>query len=576
MLLFLVCQQTYSVAFLIASSFNINTEAFHQNYPEAADGHLERIKKDESGGCAPFVVTIQFNRPGSLVAVGCNDGRIEIWDFVTRRIAKIIVAHSHPVCSISWSRNSRQLLSASTDNTVSIWNVVTGECERIFTFPCPVMKVQFNPRNPAQILVCPLRHPPVLIDVISGRPTILKQEEENDPSVVASYDRRGTHIYTGNSRGKVCIYDTKTLKIVNQFRSISTATNAAIKSIEFSRRGDFFLLSCADRFIRIYNCSDALESSEPEPLQKLRDLVTGSHWRKCCFSGDGEFVCAGSMKQHSIYVWERASGTLFKILHGQKGETLLDVVWHPLRPIVVSVSNSLTKEQISIWAQTQVQNWSAFAPDFKELDENVEYEERESEFDLEDEDKVEDEKTGGYCPTVLIEVTLDRFNPVFWLEFTILLKIQLIVYIDDVEQDIIVDVETVEPVAALLSSDEEQEPEDILMFLSISPEVDNPDELSGGEEQSAIPVEVQKPSGASPTTSKRAKMAEKTAPSQPSQTYNIDLPDAPVDEVHPLVGVPRKHAGSKSASGHGYGGGNKGGELSDAGSFRKGRNRARK
>lgn len=47
-----------------------------------------------------FGVSCMFNKYGSLLAVGCNDGRIVIWDFLTRGIAKIIMAHVHPVCSL--------------------------------------------------------------------------------------------------------------------------------------------------------------------------------------------------------------------------------------------------------------------------------------------------------------------------------------------------------------------------------------------------------------------------------------------------------------------------------------------
>ena len=50
--------------------------------------------------CISIAITCSFNRRGTLLAVGCNDGRIVIWDFLTRGIAKIISAHVHPVCSL--------------------------------------------------------------------------------------------------------------------------------------------------------------------------------------------------------------------------------------------------------------------------------------------------------------------------------------------------------------------------------------------------------------------------------------------------------------------------------------------
>lgn len=62
------------------------------NLPEEFDGVLD---------CSSLAICCSFNRKGSLLAVGCNDGRIVIWDFLTRGVAKSIQAHAnHPVCSI--------------------------------------------------------------------------------------------------------------------------------------------------------------------------------------------------------------------------------------------------------------------------------------------------------------------------------------------------------------------------------------------------------------------------------------------------------------------------------------------
>lgn len=491
-------------------------ESFGQNFPEDFDGTLD---------CVSIAITCAFNRQGTLLAVGCNDGRIVVWDFLTRGIAKMVNAHVHPVCSLSWSRNGHKLLSAATDNTVSIWDVLTGENDKVFRFPSPVLKVQWHPRDSTQFLVCPLKHAAVLMSV-SGDHRLVPLDEDSDLNIIASFDRRGRFIYTGNAKGRILAYKLPSLELAASFRVTTGGQNTtAIKSLEFARRGECFLVNSADRIIRVYESREVLTcgiDGEPEPMQKLQDLVNKTLWKKCCFSGDGEYIVAGSARQHSLYIWEKAVGNLVKNLHGTKGELLLDVVWHPVRPIIASISSGL----VSIWAQNQVENWSAFAPDFKELDENVEYEERESEFDLEDEDK---EKEESKAP---------------------------------IDENLEVDVDTIEPIQAFVSSDEDEEDTRALLFLPVSPEVEEPEDSwqAGSEagEDMTSPTEKKKEGSdkrnrQDTPSSDRRRSQQDTPPSskkKKSKTVDVTLHDAPTDEIHPLLNVkkPQDKGHSKKAS----------------------------
>ncbi|KAF0034759.1 hypothetical protein F2P81_012517 [Scophthalmus maximus] len=295
-------------------------ESFGQNYPEEADGTLD---------CISMALTCTFNRWGTLLAVGCNDGRIVIWDFLTRGIAKIISAHIHPVCSLCWSRDGHKLVSASTDNIVSQWDVLTGDCDQRFRFPSPILKLQCHPRDMDKVLVCPMKSAPVLLTLSDSKHVVLPVDDDSDLNVVAAFDRRGEYIYTGNAKGKILVLNTNTQELVASFRvTTGTSNTTAIKSIEFARKGSCFLINTADRIIRVYDGREILtcgRDGEPEPMQKLQDLVNRTPWKRCCFSGDGEYIVAGSARQHALYIWEKSIGNLVKILHGTRGELLLDV-----------------------------------------------------------------------------------------------------------------------------------------------------------------------------------------------------------------------------------------------------------
>lgn len=157
--------------------------------------------------------------------------------------------------------------------------------------------------------------------------------------------------------------------------------SSSIRQLTFDTAGRHLVVNLNDRTLRTLDVSE----KEDEPLNfiqrhKFQDLVGRTPWSGIAFSSDGEYVMGGAAHDagHNIYLWDRDAGVLVKILEGPR-EPLISAQWHPVQPQLASIAAS---GDIYLWTTKSNEIWSAYAPGFEELEENVEYEEPEDEFDL--------------------------------------------------------------------------------------------------------------------------------------------------------------------------------------------------
>ncbi|KAJ7982483.1 Retinoblastoma-binding protein 5 [Quillaja saponaria] len=434
---------------------------------------------------------IAFNRRGTLLAAGCSDGNCIIWDFETRGIAKELRDKdcAAAITSVCWSKYGHRILVSAADKSLTLWDVMSGKRITRTVLQQTPLQARLHPGSstPTICLACPLSCAPMIVDLITGTTTVLpvlipetcselapssrNKLSDGAPSyspTAACFNKYGDLVYVGNSKGEILIIDYKRIQV---YAVVPISGGAVVKNMVFSRNGQYILTNSNDRTIRIYEnllpSKDEIRTldsiseniNDLEGVEKLRavgsksltlfrefqDSITKIHWKAPCFSGDGEWVVGGSASkgEHKIYIWDRA-GHLVKILEGPK-EALIDLAWHPVHPIVVSVSLAGI---IYIWAKDYTENWSTFAPDFKELEENEEYVEREDEFDLNPEtDKIKE---------------------------------------SDVNEDEEVDIVTVEKDAAFSDSDMSQEE---LCFLPAIPCPDEPEQPEKCLESFSKPVD---------------------------------------------------------------------------------------
>ncbi|KAI0995172.1 hypothetical protein K3495_g13009 [Podosphaera aphanis] len=206
-------------------------------------------------------------------------------------------------------------------------------------------------------------------------------------TTVATFTATGEHILTGTNKGWLNVVDVKTRAVIYSTKICS----GVVIFMRLTGSGRDLVVNCQDRIIRTIQLPDLSGADlDPDTIDieiehKFQDVINRLSWNHVAFSSTGEYVTASTYNNHDIYIWERNHGSLVKILEGPKEEHGM-VEWHPYKPLIVACG--LETGRIHIWSIIPQQRWSALAPDFVEVEENVEYVEREDEFDIHPQEEI--------------------------------------------------------------------------------------------------------------------------------------------------------------------------------------------
>ena len=69
------------------------------------------------------LVALAFSPDGQLLATGCHDGSVHLWDIATRREVCTLEGHTQGVIYVAFAPDGKTLASGSWDMTVRLWDV---------------------------------------------------------------------------------------------------------------------------------------------------------------------------------------------------------------------------------------------------------------------------------------------------------------------------------------------------------------------------------------------------------------------------------------------------------------------
>jgi len=259
--------------------------------------------KDPSGP----VLSACYSPDGTLLATGCNDGTIKLYDAATGELKKTLLGHKRPVKAVAFAPVGCLLASGNDEKLVKFWDPMSGvELATLKGCKGIIEALAFSPD--ASLLATAGGYgknvPEVRLWDVVGRQTlgVFPGEHTNHASAVA-FSADGKWLATGGKDNAVKVWDVYT-RLVRQTLSGHTAR---VNAVAFSPDGKRLASAGKDRTVKLW---DFAAGTEERTLPSHASEV-----RAVAFAPDGKRLASAD---NSVTLWDVATGRESMILKGHK------------------------------------------------------------------------------------------------------------------------------------------------------------------------------------------------------------------------------------------------------------------
>ncbi|KAL4860467.1 hypothetical protein BDV12DRAFT_205020 [Aspergillus spectabilis] len=285
-------------------------------------------------GHSGSVYSVAFSPNSRLLASGSGDETVRLWDTVTGNLQQILEGHSGSVDSVAFSPDGLLLASGSGDETVRLWDTATGNLQHVLnSHTGSVYSVAFSPNSR---LLATGSHDKIvrLWDTATGD---LQQSLNGHSGLVYSlaFSPDCRLLASGSGDETVRLWD----MVMGNLQQTLNSHSGSVYSLAFSPDGQLLASGSRDGTVQLW---DTVTGDLQQTLSSYPSWV-----QSVAFLPDGRLLASGSHDE-TVQLWDTATGGLKQIFNGHSG--LVDAV--AFSPDGLLLASGSRDETVRLWDMT--------------------------------------------------------------------------------------------------------------------------------------------------------------------------------------------------------------------------------